>query len=61
MNVVAAVVLGPWWAVVIAAVIGVIRNVMGVGTVLAFPGGIFTAAHCRWHAHVGSFCAIVYS
>lgn len=43
VNVIAAVLLGPWWAVVIAAVIGVIRNVMGVGTLLAFPGGMIGA------------------
>jgi energy-coupling factor transport system ATP-binding protein len=43
VNVVGAVLLGPWWAVVIAAVIGVIRNVMGVGTLLAFPGGMIGA------------------
>ena len=43
VNVLGAVLLGPWWAVIIAAVIGVIRNVMGVGTLLAFPGGMIGA------------------
>jgi energy-coupling factor transport system ATP-binding protein len=43
VNVVAAVLLGPWWAVAIAAIIGALRNVMGVGTVLAFPGGMIGA------------------
>jgi len=43
VNVVAAVLLGPWWALVIAAVIGVIRNALGVGTLLAFPGGMIGA------------------
>lgn len=43
VNVVAAVLLGPWWAVVLAAIIGVIRNAMGVGTLLAFPGGMIGA------------------
>ena len=43
VNVIAAIVLGPWWAVIIATVIGVIRNVMGVGTLLAFPGGMIGA------------------
>ena len=43
VNVVGAVLLGPWWAVAIAAIIGVIRNVMGVGTLLAFPGGMIGA------------------
>lgn len=43
INVMAAVTLGPWWAVIIAAIIAIIRNAMGVGTVLAFPGGMIGA------------------
>jgi energy-coupling factor transport system ATP-binding protein len=43
VNVLAAVLLGPGWATVIAAVIGVIRNATGMGTLLAFPGGMIGA------------------
>lgn len=43
VNVVGAVILGPLWATIIAAIIGLIRNVMGVGTLLAFPGGMIGA------------------
>lgn len=43
VNVVGAILLGPWWAVAIAAIIGIIRNTMGVGTLLAFPGGMIGA------------------
>lgn len=43
VNVLAAVLLGPWWAAGVAGVVGVIRNVMGVGTLLAFPGGMIGA------------------
>lgn len=43
VNVLAAILLGPWWAVAIAAIIGIIRNAMGVGTLLAFPGGMIGA------------------
>ncbi len=43
VNIIGAVLLGPWWAVLIAAVIGTIRNAMGVGTLLAFPGGMIGA------------------
>ena len=43
INVLAAVLLGPWWAVTVAGVIAVLRNVMGVGTLLAFPGGMIGA------------------
>jgi energy-coupling factor transport system ATP-binding protein len=43
VNVIGAVLLGPWWATLVAAVIGTIRNAMGVGTLLAFPGGMIGA------------------
>lgn len=43
VNVVGAVLLGPWWALAVAAVIAIIRNAMGVGTLLAFPGGMIGA------------------
>lgn len=43
INVVAAVLLGPWWAAAIAGVIAVLRNAMGLGTLLAFPGGMIGA------------------
>ncbi len=43
VNIVGAVLLGPWWAVGIATGIGVIRNALGVGTLLAFPGGMIGA------------------
>ena len=48
VNVVGAVILGPWWAALIAAVIGIIRNSMGVGTLLAFPGGMIGAFLAGW-------------
>ena len=43
VNVVGAVLLGPWWATGIALVIGVLRNALGTGTLLAFPGGMIGA------------------
>jgi energy-coupling factor transport system ATP-binding protein len=43
VNVLAAVLLGPWWAVLTATVIAILRNAMGVGTLLAFPGGMIGA------------------
>ena len=43
VNVLAAVLLGPGWATLIAAVIGIIRNATGMGTLLAFPGGMIGA------------------
>ena len=62
VNVLAAVLLGPWWAVLTAAVIAVLRNAMGVGTLLAFPGGMigaflagiaFRAVRRTWAAAAG--------
>jgi energy-coupling factor transport system ATP-binding protein len=43
LNVVGAVLLGPWWAVGIALIIGILRNALGTGTLLAFPGGMIGA------------------
>ena len=43
VNVIAAVMLGPWYAVAIALIAGIIRNILGLGTLLAFPGGMIGA------------------
>ncbi|MDL4840163.1 energy coupling factor transporter S component ThiW [Aquibacillus rhizosphaerae] len=43
VNVMAAVILGPIPAVIIAFVIGLLRNLLGIGTLLAFPGGMVGA------------------
>jgi energy-coupling factor transport system ATP-binding protein len=38
INVLVGVLLGPWDAVMVAAIVGIIRNAIGLGTVLAFVG-----------------------
>jgi energy coupling factor transporter S component ThiW len=43
VNVLGAVLLGPWWATGIALIIGILRNSLGTGTLLAFPGGMIGA------------------
>lgn len=43
INVIGAVVLGPWYALGIAAAAAVLRNMLGLGTLLAFPGGMIGA------------------
>lgn len=43
VNVMAAVTLGPVPAVIIAFAIGLLRNLLGIGTLLAFPGGMIGA------------------
>ncbi|MEM2328681.1 MAG: energy coupling factor transporter S component ThiW, partial [Nitrososphaerota archaeon] len=40
INSLSGVMLGPWWAALVAIIIGLIRNALGIGTVFAFPGGI---------------------
>jgi energy coupling factor transporter S component ThiW len=40
INAVLGVLVGPLWAALAAVIIGVIRNMLGVGTIYAFPGGI---------------------
>ena len=40
INALAGVMLGPWWAAAAAILIGIIRNILGIGTIYAFPGGI---------------------
>ncbi|UOR10923.1 energy coupling factor transporter S component ThiW [Halobacillus amylolyticus] len=43
VNVMAAITLGPIPAVGIAFTIGLLRNLLGLGTLLAFPGGMIGA------------------
>ncbi|HHW92421.1 MAG TPA: energy coupling factor transporter S component ThiW, partial [Firmicutes bacterium] len=38
INILAAVLLGPWYGVSIAFVTSLLRNILGTGTLLAFPG-----------------------
>jgi energy coupling factor transporter S component ThiW len=56
VNVLAAVMLGPAYAVAIAAAAAIIRNIMGLGTILAFPGGMIGAALAglayRWRRNI---------
>ncbi|SHF00056.1 energy coupling factor transporter S component ThiW [Caldanaerobius fijiensis DSM 17918] len=43
INVISAVLFGPWGALEVAFVIGLLRNLLGVGSLLAFPGGMVGA------------------
>ncbi|MDD5867500.1 energy coupling factor transporter S component ThiW [Lachnospiraceae bacterium YH-ros2228] len=46
VNVLAAVLLGPWWGVAIAFAASLIRNLMGTGSLMAFPGSMVGALCC---------------
>lgn len=48
INVIAGVLLGPWYAVGVATAAAIIRNLLGVGTPLAFPGGMIGAFLAGW-------------
>ena len=41
INAIAGVLLGPWWGCGAAFVASLVRNIMGTGTLLAFPGSMF--------------------
>ena len=43
INVIAGVLLGPFWAVGAAFTTSLIRNMMGTGSLFAFPGSMFGA------------------
>ncbi|HDS03021.1 MAG TPA: energy coupling factor transporter S component ThiW [Firmicutes bacterium] len=44
INVLSAVLLGPGYALLNAFLISLLRNILGTGTLLAFPGSLFGAA-----------------
>lgn len=65
VNVLAAVLLGPWWGVGIAFTASLIRNLMGTGTLLAFPGSMVGALFCglvfsRWKKLFPTYIAEVF-
>ncbi|HAS52213.1 MAG TPA: energy coupling factor transporter S component ThiW [Gammaproteobacteria bacterium] len=41
INVVAGALVGPWWGLGMALVTSLVRNALGMGTPLAFPGSVF--------------------
>ena len=43
INVVSGVTLGPWYSVLVAFVISLLRNILGTGSLLAFPGSMVGA------------------
>lgn len=46
VNIICAVILGPWYGVAVAFVASLIRNLLGLGSLMAFPGSIFGALLC---------------
>lgn len=48
VNILAAVTLGSWWSVGIAFCASLLRNLMGLGSLMAFPGSMVGALCCGW-------------
>lgn len=46
VNILCAVILGPWYGVSVAFIASLIRNILGLGTIMAFPGSMFGALLC---------------
>ena len=46
VNVTCAVLLGPWWGVGVAFVASLLRNLLVLGSLMAFPGSMFGALLC---------------
>ena len=46
VNIVCAVLLGPWYGVAVAFAASLLRNVLGLGSLMAIPGSMFGALLC---------------
>ena len=46
VNILCAVLLGPWYGIAAAFVASLIRNLLGLGSLLAFPGSMIGALIC---------------
>lgn len=46
VNILSAVILGPWWGVGIAFCASLIRNLLALGSLMAFPGSMVGALCC---------------
>ena len=46
VNILCAVLLGPWYGVAVAFAASLFRNLMGLGSLMAFPGSMFGALLC---------------
>ena len=46
VNILCAVLLGPGYGLAVAFLAALIRNVLGIGSLMAFPGGMFGALLC---------------
>ena len=65
VNVLCAVLLGPWWGVGVAFVASLLRNLLGLGSLMAFPGSMCGALFCgvvfwKWKKLIPTLVAEVF-
>ena len=65
INILAAVMLGPWYSVGIAFCASLLRNLLGLGSLMAFPGSMCGALLCglvydRFRNLIPTLCAEVF-
>ncbi len=46
VNILCAVALGPWYGIGVAFTASLIRNILGIGSIMAFPGSMFGELFC---------------
>ena len=51
VNILAAVILGPAWGTGIAFCASLLRNLMGLGSLMAFPGSMVAVSYTHLRAH----------
>ncbi len=51
VNILCAVLLGPYWGLGVAFVASLLRNLLGLGSLMAFPGSMFGALLCGLAYH----------
>ncbi len=47
VNILCAVLVGPWWGLAAAFIASLIRNLLGLGSLLAFPGSMLGSSNSR--------------
>lgn len=65
VNILCAVLLGPWWGVGVAFVASLLRNLLGLGSLMAFPGSMCGALLCgvvfwKWKKLIPTLAAEVF-
>ena len=60
VNILCAVLLGPWWGVGVAFVASLLRNLLGLGSLMAFPGSMCGVVFWKWKKLIPTLVAEVF-